>query len=91
MPCFFVVFALFTPRLVIALLFFLSNWFKGIGPLMGILGFIFLPTSFLWYTAVLHWWGGIWSFWPIVGIVIALMIDLSPASHRRRRRRIEEE
>jgi hypothetical protein len=91
MPCFFVAFALFMPRLVIAALFVLSNWFKGISALWGILGFIFLPTSLLWYTAVQHWWGGVWSFWPIVGIVIALMIDLSPASHRRRRRRIDEE
>lgn len=87
MPCLFVVFALFTPRLVIALLYFFSNWFKGFVALWGILGFIFLPTTLLWYTAVQHWWAGVWSFWPIVGIVIALMIDLSPASHRRARRR----
>jgi hypothetical protein len=95
MPCLFVLFALFTPRIVIVLLWVFSNWFKGIfsTALWPILGFIFLPTTFLWYTAVQHWWGGVWSLWPIVGIVIALMIDLSPASHRRarRRRRIEEE
>jgi hypothetical protein len=93
MPCLFVVFTLFAPRLVIALLYFFSNWFKGIfdTALWPILGFIFLPTTFLWYTAVQHWWGGAWSFWPIAGIVIALMIDLSPASHRRRRRRVDEE
>ena len=93
MPCFFVVFALFTPRLVIALLYFLSTWFKGVfdTALWPILGFIFLPTTLLWYTAVQHWWGGVWSLWPIVGIVIALMIDLSPASHGRRRRRIVED
>jgi hypothetical protein len=93
MPCLFVVFTLFAPRLVIALLYFFSNWFKGIfdTALWPILGFIFLPTTFLWYTAVQHWWGGMWSFWPIAGIVIALMIDLSPASHRRRRRRVDEE
>lgn len=93
MPCLFVVFTLFAPRLVIALLYFFSSWFKGIfdTALWPILGFIFLPTTFLWYTAVQHWWGGMWSFWPIAGIVIALMIDLSPASHRRRRRRVDEE
>ena len=93
MPCLFVVFALFTPRLVIALLYFLSTWFKGVfdTALWPILGFIFLPTTLLWYTAVQHWWGGVWSLWPIVGIVIALMIDLSPASHVRRRRRIVED
>ena len=93
MPCLFVVFTLFAPRFVIALLYFFSSWFKGIfdTALWPILGFIVLPTTLLWYTAVQHWWGGVWSFWPIAGIVIALMIDLSPASHRRRRRRVDEE
>ena len=92
MPCLLTLFALFTPRLVIALVWLFSNWFKGLAGLWIVLGFIFLPTTLLWYTAVLHWWGGVWSFWPIVGIVVALMIDLSPASHRRRRRRrVEEE
>ena len=93
MPCLFVLFALFAPRIVIVLLWVFSNWFKGIfsTALWPILGFIFLPTTFLWYTAVQHWWGGVWSLWPIVGIVIALMIDLSPASHRRSRRRREQE
>ncbi len=88
MPCLLALFALITPRLVILLCWFFSNWFKGIFPslLWPILGFIFLPTTLLWYTAVQHWWGGQWSLWPVVGIVIALMIDLSPAGHRRRRR-----
>jgi hypothetical protein len=33
---------------------------------------------------VQHWFHGQWTLWPIVGIVIALLIDLSPASGRRR-------
>ena len=87
MPCLFLLFALIAPRLVIVLLWFFTNWFKGLfnTVLWPILGFIFLPTTFLWYTAVQHWWNGAWSLWPIVGIVIALMIDLSPARGRRRR------
>lgn len=86
MPCLLALIALATPRLVIVLVWFFSTWFKGMFPtlLVPLLGFIFLPTTFLWYTAVLHWWHGVWSFWPIVGIVIALIIDISPASHRRR-------
>jgi hypothetical protein len=86
MPCLFALIALATPRLVIVLLWFFSTWFNGLfsTPLWPILGFIFLPTTLLWYTAVLHWWGGMWSLWPIVGIVIALMIDISPAGGRRR-------
>ena len=93
MPCLLTLVALSAPRLVIALLWLFSSWFTGIFStgLMILLGFIFLPTTFLWYTAVQHWWGGVWSLWPIVGIVIALMIDLSPASHRRARRRARDE
>jgi hypothetical protein len=85
MPCLFVVLALMTPRLVIVVLWLFTTWFAGIfdTALWPVLGFIFLPTSLLWYTAVQHWFGGEWTLWPIVGIVVALLIDLSPASGRR--------
>ncbi|HEY2162402.1 MAG TPA: hypothetical protein VGH04_00345, partial [Gemmatimonadaceae bacterium] len=79
MPCLLVLIALFTPRLVIALLWLFTFWFRGLftTPLWPVLGFIFLPTTFLWYTAVIRWYNGVWSAVPIIGIVIALMIDLS--------------
>jgi len=88
MPCFFAIFALLTPRLLIVVLWFLTTWFTGIftSLLWPILGLIFLPTSLLWYTAVHHWFGGVWSLWAIVGMIVALMIDFSPAGGRRRRR-----
>jgi hypothetical protein len=54
------------------------------GLLWPIVGFIFLPTTLLWYSAVLRWFDGEWTLWPIVGLVIALMIDVSPAGGRRR-------
>jgi hypothetical protein len=87
MPCLFVALALAVPRVVIALLWFFTSWFHGIFDtiLWPILGFIFLPTTLLWYTAVQHWFGGHWGLWPVVGIVVALMIDLSPARRRPRR------
>ena len=87
MPCLFAVFALVTPRLVVALLFFFTRWFAGMfdSILWPILGFIFLPTTLLWYTAVQHWFNGQWTLWPVVGLVLALMIDISPAGGRRRR------
>jgi hypothetical protein len=87
MPCLFALVALAAPRIVIVVLYFFSTWFNGLfaTPLYPLLGFIFLPTTLLWYTAVQHWWHGVWSLWPVVGIVIALMIDISPASGRRRR------
>ena len=87
MPCLFVVLALATPRLVIAVLYFFTTWFNGLfdTTLWPILGFIFLPTSFLWFTAVQRWFGGQWTLWPIVGLVVALMIDISPAGGRRKK------
>ena len=88
MPCLFAVLALLTPRLLVALLWFFSRWFEGIfsSLLWLVLGFIFLPTTLLWYTAVQRWFGGQWTLWPVVGIVVALMIDLAPAGGYRRRR-----
>jgi hypothetical protein len=84
MPCFLVLLALALPRLTIALLWFFSNWFHGLfdSILWPILGFVFLPTTLLWYTAVQHWFGGDWTLWPVVGLVVALLIDLSPAKRR---------
>jgi hypothetical protein len=86
MPCLLVLLALMAPRIVILLLWFFTNWFVGLfdSLLWPILGFLFLPTTLLWYSAVHHWFGGAWTLWPIVGIVIALLIDVSPASGRRR-------
>jgi hypothetical protein len=88
MPCLFAIFALLTPRILIVLVWLFSNWFTGVfpSPLLPILGFIFLPTTMLWYLAVLHWFGGHWTLLPMLGLVIALMIDVSPASSRRRAR-----
>ena len=88
MPLIFGCIALAAPRLVIVLIWFFTRWFDGVlrqGLLFPILGFIFLPTTFLWYTVVLHWWHGHWTLWPVVGIVVALCIDLSPGGSRRRR------
>lgn len=87
MPCLLAILALATPRLVVALVWFFSNWFRGVFPsvLWPLLGFVFLPTTLLWYTAVQHWYGGQWSAVPIVGLVIALLIDVAPASRAGRR------
>lgn len=86
MPCLFAIIALATPRLVIVMLWLFTGWFRGVFPtaLWPVLGFFFLPTSLLWYTAVQQWFAGQWTLWPVAGLVIALMIDLSPAKGRRR-------
>lgn len=79
MGCLLVLLALMVPRVVIVLLWLFSEWFGGVfdTPLLPVLGFLFLPTTLLWYSAVANWWGGVWSFWPVVGLVIAIMIDMS--------------
>jgi hypothetical protein len=92
MPCLFVFLAMFAPRLVVALLYLLSHWFDGLftTALWPVLGFVFMPTTLLWYTVVQRWYGGHWTLWPIVGLVFAIMFDGSPAGGRRRSRRTDE-
>ncbi len=91
MPCLLTLLALAAPRVVVVLLWLLTRWFHGLFPsiLWPILGFVFLPTTLLWYSAVQHWYGGQWTIVPIVGLVVALAIDVSPArgsgGHRRAR------
>jgi hypothetical protein len=87
MGCLFALLALITPRVVIFLLWFFTHWFRGVfnSALWLVLGFLFLPTTLLWYTAVQHWYGGQWTLWPVVGLVIALAIDVSPARKGRKR------
>ena len=87
MPCLLVILALALPRLTIALLWFLSTWFQGVfqGLLWPILGFLFAPVTLLWYSAVHNWYGGVWGTWQIVGLVVAILIDLSPGSGKRRK------
>jgi len=92
MPCLFAIFALLAPRVVIALLWLFTNWFRGVfhfahaSPfVVMVLGFLFLPTTLLWYAAVQHWFGGHWTAVPVIGLVFAVLIDVSPASGRRRR------
>ena len=86
MPCLLVALALLTPRLAVAVLWFFSHWFDGLfsSLLWPILGFVFLPTTFLWYSVVHHWFGGAWTLWPAVGCAVALVIDLSPVREHRR-------
>jgi hypothetical protein len=86
MPCLLALFALVTPRIVIVLLWLLTTWFVGVFDtiLWPILGFIFMPTTLLWYSAVMNWYGGEWGTMQIIIAVIAVAIDLSPAGGRRR-------
>ena len=88
MPCFGVIIALMAPRFLIVLLWLFTSWFKGIfaTALWPVLGFIFLPMTLLWYTAVQNWWDGHWGWFQILGIVLALLSDLGPSRARRKRK-----
>jgi hypothetical protein len=90
MPCFLVILALSVPRLVVALLYVFTDWFRGVLPdlvpglpIVGILGFVFVPTTLLWYTAVAHWFHGVWGPWQIAGLVLALLMDVGPLKRKR--------
>lgn len=78
MPVLMALLALALPRLVLLVLWFFTDWFRGMFDtlLWPILGFIFLPTTLLWYSAVQHWFNGQWTLWPIVGLVVSLVIDV---------------
>lgn len=82
MPCLLALLALFVPRVAIVLVWIFSNWLEAAFDtlLWPILGFIFLPTTLLWFSVVVNVYNGEWSLVPIVGIVIALLVDLSPAA-----------
>ena len=87
MPLLILLFGVLVPRLTIVALWLLTNWFQGMFTtwLMPALGFIFLPTSLLWYSAVVNWFNAEWGVVPIVGMVVALLMDLAPLRPRRRR------
>ena len=79
---------LFVPRIAIVVLWLLTPWFQGVFKtvLWPILGFIFLPLTLLWSSAVQHFFGGQWTAGAIIGLVIAVLLDLSPARGWGRRR-----
>ena len=92
MPCLFFVLGAGAPRFVLALLWLLSAWFSAAFSswLVPLLGFLFAPLSTIWYAVVQHYYGGAWTLWPMVGMALAIAIDLGivggGARQRARRR-----
>jgi hypothetical protein len=82
MPCLLTLLALFVPRVVVVGLWLLTTWFQGMfeSMLWPILGFFLAPTTLLWYSVVVNVYDGEWGALQIVIGVIAVVIDLSPAS-----------
>ena len=77
---------LLVPRIMLLLLWFFTNWFRGVFQwwLWPVLGFIFLPATLLRYSMVQNWFHGVWGVWQIAGLIIALILDISPAKAGRR-------
>jgi hypothetical protein len=74
-----VIIALFVPRLVAVYLYFFSNWFAGVfeTTLWPVLGFVFMPYTMLWYSAVTNWHGGVWGIFQMAIMAVAIIADLS--------------
>jgi hypothetical protein len=77
MPCILAILALAFPRVVIVVLYLFTNFFTGLyqGILVPLLGFIFLPITFLAYSYFLH---GHYTLGPtqVVILIVAALIDL---------------
>lgn len=86
MPLLALLLGLIFPRLIIFFLWLLTNWFHGVVDwVFGLLGFIFLPYTLLWYSVVMNWYGGVWDFWQIAILVLAILSDIgSPFGSRKR-------
>lgn len=88
MPCLFAAAVLLLPRVTIVFLWLLTNWFEGVfeSLLWPVLGFLFMPTTLIWYSVVDQVYGGMWDTFQIVIMVIAVLIDLSPSTGKRKKR-----
>jgi hypothetical protein len=89
--CLLFLIALAFPRATILLLLLFTDWFHGVfrGALIPILGFIFLPYTTLWYSVVIRNWGGIWGFWQVAFLAVAILLDLGVIGGADRRRRAD--
>jgi hypothetical protein len=79
------------PRLAMFLLWLFSDWFHGVFPnlFVPIIGFLFVPYTTLWYSAIQNFWDGQWGFWQVLIMVLAVMSDLGmlggAGKHRQQR------
>jgi hypothetical protein len=67
------------PRTVILLLYFYSSWFSGVFATWywPFLGFVIMPHTMLWYSAVKIWFDGDWGFWQVVALIVFIIWDIS--------------
>jgi hypothetical protein len=78
MPCLVLILLGVSPRLGVAAIWLLSDWVDRafVGPVLPILGIIFLPwTTALYIVGFIA--GGAASPWGIIGIAIGLFLDIA--------------
>jgi hypothetical protein len=82
-------FGLFLPRLAIILLNIFTDWFNGVfGAWYWILiGFVFMPFTALWYSAVINWFDGEWNIWQTLIFAVAIITDISVLARSRQKKR----
>jgi len=73
---------------MLAYLWLMTNWFGGIfdSILWPLAGFFFAPTTLLWYTVVENVFAGTWGIFQVVVMIIAVMIDMSPGTRKKKKR-----
>jgi hypothetical protein len=78
MPILLLLLGVFFPRLIIVMLYFLTNWFSSAfdGILLPVLGFLFLPVTLLAYGIVTYFYGSASSGVPLIIMVVAVALDL---------------
>ncbi|MCB0630083.1 MAG: hypothetical protein R2824_15080 [Saprospiraceae bacterium] len=78
MPIILGVLGLLFPRVLIVVLWLFTSWFRAAfdNIIYLLLGLIFLPLTTLWYSIVINFFGGQWGTVPIIGMVIAIVVDL---------------
>jgi hypothetical protein len=90
MPCLLAILVLAFPRIAIVLLYFLTNFFKGVYDtvLIPVLGFIFMPLTLVAYTWLTKSGQPMDAFYLVV-MFVAIIIDLGfiGGGDRIRRRR----
>jgi hypothetical protein len=78
MPLLIMLFALFVPRVVIAVLFLFTTWFSGVfnGILLPIIGFIGFPYALLTYSLLVNLGSGVSNIWGLLIMILAIVADL---------------
>ena len=70
------------PRGVMLGLWIFSSWFEGVFTTWywPVLGFICMPHTTLWYSAVVNSYGGEWGFLQILLMILSVLVDLGVIS-----------